>query len=113
MIESSIIEHLTQCGLRAFAEEPSGGADLPFYIVERTGGGEDERIPRATIAVQAYGATLLAAATACEAVKTAMASLVERADVSACRCTNSYNYTDTARKKYRYQAIFSVVYYDE
>jgi hypothetical protein len=40
-----------------------------------------------------------------------MEAMIERNDISRVGLNSDYNYTDTAMKQYRYQAVFVVVYY--
>ncbi|GAB6396335.1 hypothetical protein MOB1_06570 [Faecalimonas mobilis] len=46
-----------------------------------------------------------------EKVKKAMKEIVELEDISKCDLNTDYNYTDVARKKYRYQAVFDITHY--
>ena len=46
-----------------------------------------------------------------EEVKAAMEGMIERDDISKIQLNSDYNYTDTAMKYYRYQAVFIVTYY--
>lgn len=82
-----------------------------FAVVEKTGGGRSNGLKQATVAVQSYGETLLQAARLDDAVIEAMAELATRSDVGACRLVRDYNFTDTDSKRYRYQAVFEIVYY--
>ena len=38
-------------------------------------------------------------------------AVVEKTGVGACRLVRDYNFTDTANRRYRYQAVFKIVYY--
>ena len=42
-----------------------------------------------------------------------MDGITEKPEIAACRLNSDYNFTDTAKKKYRYQAVFDLVYYDQ
>ena len=42
----------------------------------------------------------------------AMLALPKLDRVAACRLERDYNFTDTETKKYRYQAVFAVTYYE-
>ena len=44
-------------------------------------------------------------------MKAAMEKIIELDDISKCELNSDYNYTDTNRKKYRYQAVFDIVYF--
>ena len=41
----------------------------------------------------------------------AMEAIVQLDDVSSCELDTDYNYTDSVRKRCRYQAVFDVVHY--
>ena len=82
-----------------------------YVSIERTGGGEDEHIRSAMVAVQSYGATQAGAATLHEEVLTKLPQIADGDKVSACDLNAEYDYTDTSTKRYRYQAVFDIVYY--
>lgn len=84
-----------------------------FVTVEKTGSGSADKIKSATIAVQSWAASRDAAARLCAEVEAVMAGLVAEPEISRCTLDTSYNFTDTTRKIFRYQAIFSVVHYLE
>ena len=62
--------------------------------------------------VQSYAGSLLEAAQLNDQVKQAMDSLPELADIGAARLNSDYNFTDTASKRYRYQAVYDVTHYE-
>lgn len=117
IIEARVIAHLARHmpGVTVAAEVPEdypGGAAL--IVVSRLGEQRQNHLRRARLAVQSYGATLLDAAERCEAAEAALASLpAEDAGVTACRVETSYNFTDETTKRYRYQSIVHVSYYEE
>lgn len=111
MIENIILQHLTNESITAYMEIPEGGGTPPFVIVQKTGGGEENRLRHATVAIQSYGTSLYNAASLNESVIAAMDALPARAEVASCQLNSDYNYTDTTKKQYRYQAVFDVVYY--
>ncbi len=111
MIEKIIIDSLIAQNLRAYAEQPPTPPTLPYYIVEKTGGGETETISRALVTIQSYGSSLYNAANANETLITAMRSLVEDGTVCSCELNSDYNFTDRSKKEYRYQAVFEIHYY--
>lgn len=113
MIEKLIIDYLTARGLAAFAEEPREATTPPYYVVEKTGGGKTEHLRRATVAVKSYGETLMAAMKANRAVIAALSGLDALDEVTRCELNGDYNFTDTAMRRYRYQAVFDITYYEE
>ena len=64
-----------------------------------------------TLAIQSYSTSMYKAAALNERVKEAMEKSIELDDISRCELNSDYNYSDTGRKKYRYQAVFDIVYY--
>lgn len=111
-IEQIVYNHLTTnlTNINIYSELPKV-KPATFVRFERTGGSKTNMIDRATIAVQSYGSSLLESVNLNENVKTAMESLIERDDVSACQLEADYNFTDASTKHYRYQAVFSITYY--
>lgn len=115
MIEKTILDYLSDClpDVPVCMEVP---ADRPavFVVVEKTGSSRINHIDSATIAVQSYGATLYDAAALNERIKTAMLyGAVTLDSISRVSLNSDYNYTDTASKHYRYQAVFDVTFYDD
>ena len=113
MIEQTIFNYLNaHATFPAYMEIPEGGGTPPFVVIEKTGGSEIEHhIGTATLAIRSYGATLLEAAQTNELVKGLMASAIELTDVARCRLNSDYNFTDTTKKQYRYQAVFDIIHY--
>jgi hypothetical protein len=113
MIEIIILDYLIAAGIDARMEISADGGPPPFVIIQRTGGGEENKIRRATVALQSYGASMYEAASLNERVVALMDGLAALPEIGACRLNSDYNYTDTAKKQYRYQAVFDVVYYSD
>ena len=82
-----------------------------YILLEKTGGSEVDHIKHATLAVQSFSDTLYSTAKLNEEMKEAMKRITERDGVCMCELNSDYNYTDTKRKKYRYQAVFNIAYY--
>lgn len=112
MIEEIILQQLAAAGITAVMEIPEGGGTLPFCVIQKTGGGCENHIRRATVAIQSHDATLYGAAVLNEQVIAAMAGITARPEVGACELNSDYNFTDGTKKEYRYQAVFDLVYYD-
>ena len=110
MIEVTVIGYLgTKTGLPVYAERPKK-PDQEYILIERTGAGEENLIRRVTIAIQSYADSLLRAATINEMVERAMKDITDLENISRSSLNSSYNYTDTESKKYRYQAVFDLIY---
>lgn len=98
-------------GNNVYTELPKEDVPEEYVIFERTAGGEVEHIKNATLAVQSVSTSLLKAVELNERVKDAMATFAELDSVSACTLNSDYNYSDTTTKRYRYQAVFNIIYY--
>ena len=82
-----------------------------FVIIEKTGGGGSDRINTAVFAIQSYAGSLYEAAALNGKVKEAMESFADGNEVSRASLNTDYNFTDTESKRYRYQAVYDIVYY--
>lgn len=112
MIEKIILDYFNDIvGIPAYMEVSK---DMPdkFVLIEKTSSSEENYILYATIAIQSYANSLYDAACLNEEVKTAMRNIIASCDISKSKLNSDYNYTDTAKKKYRYQAVFDLVYFD-
>lgn len=111
MIEKIVLDYLNKMlDVPVYMEEPT--EHLQSYVVlEKTGGSKKNYICSATLAIQSYGETLYEAASLNEKVKTAMEDIIVLDEVSKSALNSDYNYTDTEKKKYRYQAVFNLSYY--
>ena len=66
----------------------------------------------ATVAVQSYGPTMLDAAALNEQVLDIMSEIQYRENtIISCVLNSTYNFTDTRTKRYRYQAVYDLVYF--
>ena len=55
---------------------------------------------------------MLLAAQLNEEVKEVMMTITILPSISSCRLNADYNFTDTTKKRYRYQAVFDLVHYE-
>lgn len=111
MIEKTVIDYLSAF-IPTFAEAPEHPPeDGRYCIVERTGSGRENQIRSATLAVRCHADTMAGAAALCEQVEGWMEGLAALPSIARCALNSSFNNTDDRKKQYRYQAVFSVVYY--
>lgn len=111
MIEKIVLDYLNEkLSVPAFTEKPDNEPSS-YVLIEKTGGGEENYIESATIALQSYAGSLFLSASLNEEVKDAMRGIVELDTIASAKLLRDYNFTDTTKKKYRYQAIYSLVYY--
>lgn len=111
MIEKIVLDYLNDAlGVKVYMEEEE---NMPqeYVLVEKTGSGKENHIFDATIVVQSFSDTMYHAAMLNEKVKAAMENIVVLDDITRCDLNTDYNYTDTSRKKYRYQAVFDITHY--
>ena len=110
MIEKIVLEYLS-ANLNESCYTERNGQKGKFYIIEKVGGGENNHIKRASLAIQSCADSMYEAALMNEAVKEAMRGITALAVISSCKLDSDYNYTDTTTKKFRYQAVFDIVHY--
>ena len=110
MIEKVILDYLKSAlPVPVYMEVPEK-PPASFVLVEKTSSGRENHINSAMIALQSYATSLYGAASLNEAVKTAMDNSITTKDISAAKLNSDYNYTDTATKQYRYQAVYDIFY---
>ena len=110
MIEIIVTDYLNgKLGVPVYMEMPDV-QPMRFVLVERTGGSEDEHIQYATLAIQSYADSAYQAAALNSNVKVAMKEIVVLDSIFKSKLNSDYNFTDTIRKKHRYQAVYDLVY---
>lgn len=113
MIEITLRGYLTEAlkPVPVYLEQPTD-APTSYVLIERTGGGSEDHLKTARCAIQAYGGSLYEASSLNDAVMDAMEAAYSDPKISSARLNASYNYTDTTKKLYRYQAVYDIVYFD-
>lgn len=110
MIEEKLLNYLAgQLEVPVRMEVPEDAPD-EFVVIEKTGSGMENYIYTATFAVQSYAPTMCEAAALNEMVKDAMSGLTTLPCVSRSALNSDYNFTDTTKKRYRYQAVYDIVH---
>lgn len=111
MIETIVLNYLKgKLNKNVYLDIP-GDPPKEYYFLERTAGGESNHIKSATFAIQSRSAdSLFKAAEMNEALKTAMGKITEETSIMHCGLNTDYNYTDTQKKVYRYQAVYNLNY---
>ena len=111
MIEKTVLDYLNSVlSYPAFMEE-DGAVPSEFVLIQKGDSTTENFVTTALIVITSHGSSLFAAATMNEEVIKAMTNLRASEQVSACRLVTDYNYTDTASKRYRYQAVFNITHY--
>ncbi|MEG2930294.1 MAG: hypothetical protein RR825_00780 [Ruthenibacterium sp.] len=111
MIEKILLDYLSAALPVPVRMEIQEKPPPSFVILEKTGGGRKSGINTATIAIQSYAGTLLAAAELNEAIKFAMDDVADLWAICKAELNSDYNFTDTASKRYRYQAVYDITHY--
>lgn len=111
MIEEIVKNYLKENlkGKNVYLQLPANPAG-EYLLIERVGGGETDHIRSASFAIKSYGDSLIAAASLNEEVKAAMKNIVMLNDIGSCSLDSDYNYTDSRKGNFRYQAIFDLKY---
>ena len=111
MIEYTILTYMSDhLEVPCFMMRPEHPPDK-YVLIEKTGGMKDNRISESTFAFQSYAPTLLEAAEVNENVKAVAEDLIECSDITRSEYQTDYNFTDTATKQPRYQAVFDITHY--
>ena len=110
MIETIVLDYLSSvlpepCSLEVPERPPAR-----FVVLEKTGSSRENYINTASFAVQSYAPSLFEAAELNERVKAAMDDLILLPDIFSAKLDSDYNFTDTATKQYRYQAVYNITY---
>lgn len=111
MIEKIILDYLSEKLNVPVRMEENPDIQGEYVIIEKTGSGSTNHLKRATIAIKSFAESMYLAAELNEKVKSAMDEIIELDEVTRCELNSDYNYTNTSRKKYRYQAVFDITHY--
>ncbi len=82
-----------------------------YIMIEKTGGSSNNFIFSSTLAIQSISTTMAKASKLNEKIKALLLLNVPKS-VSSCKLNSDYNFTDTETKKYRYQAVYDVTYFE-
>lgn len=110
MIEKTVLKYLKNTvSVPVYTEKPD---DLPkrYVLMEKTGGSCENHVNSATFAIQSYAESLYEASLLNESVKDAMDNIIILDTIGKSKMNTDYNYTDTAKKIYRYQAVYDITY---
>lgn len=110
MIEQIILDYLNEIlDVNVYLEKSE--TEEKYVFLEKTGSSEENHIQHATIAIQSYAKTKYESAKLNEQVKNAMNDIIVLDTISKSKLNSDYDFTDTTKKQYRYQAIYEMVYY--
>lgn len=112
MIEKSILDYMTDHLDVTVAMEVPKNPPPRFVVLEKTGSSCVNHLNTATIAAQSYAESLAEAAKLNSVVKRAFFDMEAENGISDVYLNSDYNFTDTTTKKYRYQALFVITYFE-
>lgn len=109
IIEEVVLNYLREeLDVPVAMQEPDN--ESRYVLIEKTGSSRENHINSATLAIKSHADSLYEAAILNELVKLAMDNIVSLNEISSSKLNTDYNFTDTTKKKYRYQAVYHLVY---
>ncbi len=116
MIETVLYDYLKDVfyedDIPVYMERPESRPAEEYIVIEKTGGTKTNQVATNTFAFQSYAPTLYRASALNEQVKSAVEAAEGLDEVSGVTLNSDYNFTDTASKAYRYQAVFVITHYE-
>lgn len=111
-IESILIGYLNGKGYTAFGEEPEKPPAV-YLVVGKVGSRHENHIDGAVITIRSYAVSLEQAAALNKQVKhTMLYELPELDEIAGVYLNSDYPQADPETKRYRYQAVYDITYYD-
>ena len=111
MIEKIVLDYLNNAlEYPTYTQEQNNGEKY-FYLIQKVGSSVDNKIDTSMVAVQSYAPSRYEAAEMSYAMIEAMDDIIQLDEIGKCKKNSDYDYTDTSKKRYRYQALFEIVHY--
>lgn len=82
-----------------------------YVLIDQTGSSRTNHIITTTFAIQSYGSSLYDAMLLNDEVKDAMVGFAELDEITRVELETDYNFTNTATKQYRWQAVYQITHY--
>ena len=111
MIETLLIDYLSEHLDEVFVGMEAPEQTTGYVIVDKTGSSRSNHVITSSFAIQSYGATLYDALLLNRRVEDVMAELIELDEITRVELETDYNFTNTATKQYRWQAVYSITHY--
>lgn len=110
MIAKILLDYLDHnLSVPVVMEAPDQQTD--YVLIDQTGSSRTNHITTTTLALQSYGATLYEAMLLNKEVEEAMDGFAELGEVTRVELNTDYNFTNTATKQYRWQAVYQITHY--
>lgn len=111
MIEKTILDYLNSVmTVPAYMEEPEDPPE-EYLRIEKQGSGYTDHVKSAVITVQSYGSSMYRAAELNAQAVAAMLNAVSLNAIARSALNSDYCFTDETTHRYRYQAVFDIVYF--
>lgn len=111
MIEKVILDYLNETLNVPVEMEVPKNPPARYVVMEKTGSRRENLITSSTFLFRSYAPTLYKAAALNEDVKAALDNAIVLDDIARAKLNSDYNYTDTAKKLYRYQCVYDFTHY--
>ena len=111
-IESILIGYINHRGFRAYGEEPEK-PPREYIVIGKVGGGCDNHIDSAIMTIRSYSGTMAQAASLNQQVKRLMLyDFPTLPEIAGVYLNSDYPQADPSTKRYRYQAVYDITYYE-
>jgi hypothetical protein len=111
MIEKTILDYLNSCmTVPAYMEEPES-VPAEYLLLELQGAFVTDQVKSAVFTVQSYGTSMYRAAELSHEVVGRMLDSVSCKEIARCALNSEYCFPDERTHRYRYQAVFDIVYF--
>lgn len=112
MIAKTLLDYLAeQLDIGVYMEQPEQLTD--YVLIDQTGTSRANHIITTTIAIQSYGSSLYNAMILNDRVAQTMEGFAQLNEVARVELETDYNFTNTATKQYRWQAVYLITHYKE
>ena len=110
MIAKTLLDYLSDAlEVPVVMEAPKQTSN--YVLIDQTGSSRTNHIITTTFALQSYGDSLYDAMLLNDAVEDAMVGFAELDEITRVELETDYNFTNTASKQYRWQAVYSITHY--
>ena len=110
MIETLLIDYLSE-HLEVFVGMEAPEQTTDYVLIDKTGSSRNNHIITSSFAIQSYGASLYDAMLLNAEVTEVMSGLLELNQITRVELETDYNFTNTATKQYRWQAVYNITHY--
>lgn len=110
MIEKVLLDYLDE-ELEVFVGFEAPKQITDYVLIDKTGSSRTNHIITSTFAIQSYSASLYEAMLLNAEVVGAMERFALLDQITKVELETDYNFTNTATKQYRWQAVFDITHY--